>query len=525
MTLQAVLLQALQVSTVNNNGFISDPIGEVRLFDHYHRFLFFINTTQFEVTFSYLMDNKNLIRNRSINDILTLNLFGQFENNCKEIELLLQKLNYKMKRALANILGKAVKFVTGNLDEDDLTNINENLDKLYKNQKSEFEKINKLITFANHLSQRYANDMHTLTRNLETSKAYLLKVKDESDTRTMLTHQIYYSNELKRKLLLLERCISLAWREIPDLELFTHNELSKIVNYLHSNYDSDQLLPLKNQHLYEIIKLSKIYVFGTDKAITFLLKIPIIKPFSGRYSQVYPIPNNQNIIIIPPKKFIIEADEIEYWTNENCQNATTVAICYQQPIQDVCSLRMPRACLTTKSKNNYNIVQMLRNHQLLTLFKENQLIIEDCHGHLKQKYLKGINIVHSQCKIIINKNTYDYTAPLYQIEMTNITTESLVYNKEINLASRHLANPEDLLKEAEDLQDSPLHLNLLTHAFHYGITGFMTFSILVILIVGIKFRKRLQDLFCKPRRIIRVENVGKHQEVVDIPNLDEDVQT
>lgn len=497
--------QALQTLALAPNGYFREPIGEAKILEHYHRFFFFVNLTELRLGYNLLLDNKNLLKNRSNNDTHTFRLYKQLVTNCDEIEQLFQKFDHKSKRALANILGKAIKFVTGNLDEDDLTNINANLDKLYKNQNVELDRLNKLTTLANHLSQRYSNSIRDVTRNLEFSNRYLNNIKGMEETRIMIQTEIYHSEHLINHLLMLQRSISLAWKEIPNLELFTVNDFFKILQFLIKEYGPQQLLPIDNQHLFQVLKSCKIHVFGTNNAITFLLKIPIVKPYTAKYSQIYPIPNSQGIVMVPPKKFLLEEKSIEYWTDEQCQNLTSTFVCHLQPVQDACSMANIKTCHTMRIKNNFKIVHKLRNHQILTLLKESQLITEDCHGHLTHQRIQGMNLVSSPCKITIDVTTYENTEPTYEIKPFNISETKLEFYQEAQLQLRHLKNPEDLLKEAEELERHPIHLHLITHAVHYGLTGIIILTLVTSMLILLKFRKRIGDLLCKPRTIVKLE--------------------
>lgn len=50
-----------------------------------------------------------------------------------EIEIELAKFNHRTRRSLINGLGTAIRYFTGNLDQNDLHNINANLNTLFQN--------------------------------------------------------------------------------------------------------------------------------------------------------------------------------------------------------------------------------------------------------------------------------------------------------------------------------------------------------------------------------------------------------
>ncbi|KAF5274680.1 hypothetical protein FQR65_LT16903 [Abscondita terminalis] len=170
----------------------------------------------------------------SQNSLLNKRLYSELKAVvCLEIENTYNKLEHKKnKRALVSVLGKAIKFVTGNLDEDDLISINKNLEKLYNNQKSSIEKINTLTSFANHLTQRYSKDLEDISQNINETQNLLNSTINTLDSRTLLQTEIYQGISLLEQLKLIERTISLAFKDITKLEIITFKELLAIEKHL-----------------------------------------------------------------------------------------------------------------------------------------------------------------------------------------------------------------------------------------------------------------------------------------------------
>ena len=123
-------------------------------------------------------------------------------------------------------------------------------------------------------------------------------------------------------------------------------------------------------------------IVGIHQSLAFLLKIPILKPFVANYSTIYPLPNNNDLIILPPKKHLIRLQNAELWTNEDCREIGMVNICLQQPVEELCSIRNFEKCTIAKVTNGYEITYVLKNKQLLFVSKSSKKIIEDCQGIL-----------------------------------------------------------------------------------------------------------------------------------------------
>lgn len=61
----------------------------------------------------------------------------------------------RLRRGLINGLGTAIKFVSGNLDQDDFDNLENQIHSLRVSRTDEIEHINKLISFSNSISKNF----------------------------------------------------------------------------------------------------------------------------------------------------------------------------------------------------------------------------------------------------------------------------------------------------------------------------------------------------------------------------------
>lgn len=492
-------------------------MGQVKILDHYHNFLFFCNTTHLETAYETLVTNSKSLEQISKRDKLTFKTFHHLFLNIEKIKHLINKFNYgRVKRGLVNIVGKAIKFITGNLDDDDLKMINDNLEKLHNNQNSGIDKINQLTSFANHLSQRYSEDVKLINKNLQLTQDYIKNVSETENIRLVLQNEIYQSETLLNTLLMFERTISFSLNQIPNLELIRVDELLNIHKFLEKTYNSVQLLAFDRLHLFKLLQATKLFVIGSDQALTFLIKVPILKPYVANYSQIYPTPNNQSIVIIPPKKYVININNEDHWTDETCQQINEISLCLRQPLQETCTLQDLRQCPAAKISNQYDITHVLNNKQLLVLFKNPKEVTEDCHGILTKQSVVGVHILSSTCRLIIDTSIYDKTMPTFEIQINNQEDVSLNFKQEVELQLRHLKTPEDLLKEAQRLDEQPVYLYPISQILHFSVSTSMMLTIIILSILLIRYRQRILDLLCKPRKIIRIRG--------PIPNLNEDVQ-
>lgn len=199
-----------------------------------------------------------------------------------------------------------------------MQNINRNLELLEKNQKSEIIKISELTSFASHITERYNKDLKLINHNTDETIKALNSVTDKLNTLQLISLEISNVKRFHERIKILERTINLAKLEIPNIEILTVEELMQIHQYSMKLYKTEQLISFDNTHPFEILSFSKFTLIVTNEAVVMILKIPILSIQSYHYSKIYPLPNIQNKILIPPSQFHLESDD-EKWT-DNCHH-------------------------------------------------------------------------------------------------------------------------------------------------------------------------------------------------------------
>lgn len=463
-----------------------------------------------------LLVNTYILKNEARSDPLTIRLYRALQSNCLEIEHALHKIKHQVqKRGLINILGSGIKFIAGNPDSNDLRNIQSNIDALFKTQQATLSKINSLTSFANHLTNRYSNDLNIIMKNINETKSVISTLKNNSDMRIIIQAEIYQAIELLEIIKMIQRTISFAWKNIPNLEIITSSELVSIQNHLTQIYPLEQLPHLDLQYPFQIIEFSEIVVLGIEQTITFLLKIPVTKSSTAQYSQILPVPNKQNLILIPPQRYTLYTNQSQYWTSQPCKETEKAILCTEMLTTHSCKLDVPSNCTFAHVTNNYQATIRLRNRQILTIIKEPLEIIEDCRGHLTRTEISKTSILESTCRIIIHDEIYDDSKPMFEIPFNNISKLAIpAASQEVQLYQRHLGNLAELKADLKELEQQPLHLNPVLQWAHGTLTGMVILLLVVAGIIITKFRQRIIELFCKPRRVINIRTA----------NLNEDVQ-
>lgn len=455
-----------------------------------------------------LIKNNRIRINPGLVDEISLAFKDRLDDSILGIDSHLKKLvNNKKKRGVINGLGSIIKFISGNLDNNDLEKINEHIEELKKGQTREIVRLDKLTVLANHITHRLNEETSIINKVLERNQEVInsvVKISERNDLRAILQNELAQSEKLLRFLERVDRTIGLALREIVNLEMFQTDELLKIQTSLEDIYSKTQVPLGTRSHLFEILSLAKVGVVAADEVLTFLLKIPILTPTLYRYNRIYPLPNEDNVIIIPPKRYSLRTQDAELWTDEECIQYSKDFLCSVPPIAQLCSPTTPQRCETASIKNDFKIVTTLRNDELLVAFKTPTEIIEECVEHVKRISIHGAFIVSSSCKIIIGTTVYSKTIPKFEINVPTINAMLLLPNRSIPLLNHHLEAPSLLLEESETLLKYPSIQEDPTRILPLFTIGTIVIMLSACVFLCMKFRIRLRELFLNPRTIVHL---------------------
>lgn len=425
---------------------------------------------------------------------------------CRDLVNSFLKLKGRNKRGLVNALGYVIKLIAGNPDSDDLNEINSNLQNLFNNQSKIIQKINKFTSFANHLTDRYYQDQKEIFLSLNQTASIVNKLNQNIDIRTLIELDINLGKDLLSTLHMLERTISLAFNDITNLEIITYDELRSIFVHLSEMYEPNELLIIDDLHPFRITEFSKFHVVLINEQVVFMLKIPILAPFSYNYTKIYPIPNDQNIVLIPPARFNLYRNGEEAWTEEECSTISSQIICKKTPQRASCSLQDIVKCQQARVLENFKLYKQLSNNEVLVSSNVNLEIIENCKNRLNRIKINGNNVIESTCNVIIENEVFEKTNLNFTIKIPNITLHTLQPSKlAIQLKLNHLKDFDKLRKEINILQNEN-QLSPVIHFVHQSVTIFICIIIIIIIVLVIKFRSKIINLF-KPKTTISISTM------------------
>lgn len=349
------MTQRIQIQPLQSNpGILPFKLGSAKIKIASHTFLHYIQLKPLynqikSITNQYNKLEELINNSTNIHRVPLYNAYKHLEYEVLVVNRKMQSLfpEKRTRRGLINPLGSLVKFISGNLDQEDAKEIHNSLLELESNQNKIVKKVNKQMSLTSNLMQNINETMTSVTRNQK-----LIETKID-DLRTGLNeftfsyvhyleiHEIL--NEIKLNLDSLlnflsdtENAISFASLKTLHHSIVSPTELKEIVNTLYQIHSHSQILFDDNNYLkyYKIVETNVFYV--QDK-IVFSLDFPLIHSDTFDYYHLYSIPNQNQSIIIPPSTYLsISNNEYQYQEDE-CIDLMPNFLCMKNhllPLQD-----------------------------------------------------------------------------------------------------------------------------------------------------------------------------------------------
>ena len=157
LILMTSILFARSIEINQNSTHYDYERGIGRIIENYHYVHFYINTTSLS-TYNKILPDYTLLSWRK--ELKNASLLVQASLLCNEIYQDLQEIaqHQRTKRGLINGLGKAIKFIFGNPDADDLDEIKNYLNALKQQQNEDILVLNKSISVMNKINKDINNN-------------------------------------------------------------------------------------------------------------------------------------------------------------------------------------------------------------------------------------------------------------------------------------------------------------------------------------------------------------------------------
>lgn len=471
----------MEITPVESNGYFLENISSRTLvLDSYHTTYVSFNLTIMRSTLTQLYINFLVLQRKlTLSFPFENNLQVQLNHSYNQLENAFNTLHkvdfytndYRKRRGLINVLGSTIKFITGNLDQEDLENINLHFENLNKNQITTMHKINQLSSFAGHIAKNFQDNILLIfnnTKKLENIVENLSNLVDMSLQLQTHSLQITTIDLFLNKLL---RTITFALKNTLDIELIDSNQIKTIWTFLKAHYTSHQLWPLTQLH--ELISVCKSGFIQTQEEAILVVKIPLFRKEQCNLQFVYLTPTNRQLVLIPPSKYYCS----NLWYKD-CSMINNRWFCHHQ-LFDSC--RLPN-CTFAKLNNNYKFAFYTHTKNLVYCTKQPLEVCEVCDS-VSKATIEHCNIIKIRkfCTLIIGEERFNNIALNLSYELKFAESNDLSPNttKHLNFKMYHL---EEFGKMQNELFEPINYDNFVTKGNHYFLTGCIIVIVLIVFI-------------------------------------------
>lgn len=500
--------QNIQIHDITNNaGALILKRGEGKIVAGYDRLLHVIDFTQFEISISILENVINQMQNSTneLSQIIKMKL-----REIKFIFSTLQPNSNRNKRSI-DILGSTIKFITGNLDAEDLKTINNHLDEIRKTGNTFVKQNNRQIK----INSKFENRLNIINKDIRDNRNILNAIMKEDNYLISEQQKIAIAFQLDaflEHLKSIEYAILLSKVNIISKFVLTPREIGTIMQEI-----KDQGLEI--QHLDDARNFLTTTTLFKGSSIIICVNIPRLQPTTYEKVIIEPLPIFNRSVKIQYNRVFINDKQTLAITSE-CRENNKVTICERKQLLEIsdnpCEVPLLKGhhgqCPLSEKPPSAE-TRMIAPGTLLIITVHQDVSINGTCG-ITPRTLTGIHFVtFHNCSLYIKNELFENYELKFEhpsvlpIQLTNIKT--LHVERHVNLSELHELN----LKNRQHLE---------TVDFTYQL-GFGSFGTVIILMVGlltigtIMYWRKAKSADCSGRAISkggRVKNASS-------PNLTE----
>ena len=394
-----------------------------------------------------------------------------------------------------DMLGSAIKFVTGNLDAEDLSIINNNLDELRKSENTLIKQNNRQIK----VNTKFENRINLINNEIKNHQNTLhnILIKDEyilSEHQKLLI--IFQMDSFLETLKSIEYSIMLAKLNIVSKFVLTPKEIEIIAQEIRN----------QNLEIYNIDDASNYLsttVIYKGPILIISVNIPRLLNTSFKKAIIEPLPRSNHTVKITHKTVFINKDQI-LAIKSKCQETQKVTICERKQLIDI-SNDSCEAPLLRGHHGKCNLLEMPPTLEIRTI-AQGTLLVSTVHQDvtinstcsIAPEKLIGIHLINfHNCSIYVGNQLYEnYELRFYQpiiLPLQFMKIKPLQIERHVNLTELHIRNLETLQKlERIDWKHLSTSISIIT------------ILLLGLLVFGIsKYRQHMNTANCSGRAILK----------------------
>lgn len=453
-----------------NVPYVFEDLGVAKLLNFYHKSYFYINITQLRLTITQANGNINILRAPSTEAPGTNSqIFHQLEN---KLESLKNKLSFliptRHKRGLVNGLGSIIKLISGNLDENDLQMIMDNMNKLRENQNLLDSQNSKTLSIVRNITEKFETNLKIINENFNKTYTLMKQVYTFRNTYLYLFQEYIHLQTLEDFLDEILHSILLSSQKGANFFLLNPPELCVLEQHLKNIFSPEELIPFPSLTTIETLSLFKLSNIITENEIIFVLEIPIVQKETFRYKNVFPLVFNDRQLLILPETHILKAKK-DFFVKD-CMKAKNFHLC-SDIMTNSCDLETLQDCIIVSVKN-FSRISIMSNESLIVTSDSDIEIYDTC---VNEKFQIPPNTIISQyCNLEIKGLYYHSKITHHNIAIPQIKRTTNI------VSDIQLEKVQSLDEIKHSIDKNNIHLKLKDLYWHNVSNSIVTVIIVVI---------------------------------------------
>lgn len=513
------MVNGQEIQRTNNVPYIQENLGLASLVNFYHKSYFHINLTSINKNIQNYITNVYFISLKAHNNTL----YNLLENSMISLQEKYKLLTHQRnKRSLFDGLGTAIRYITGNLDQDDLKEIMSNMQILRNNENKITLQNTKTLSLLSFMQNKFENNTNFINQEFLQIIKNLNKINEATKLQELIIKEIFNIKSLESYIDKLLNIITFSITEELNLLLISSSDIIKVEQILNTIFPLNELISFSKLYYFEFMSLCKLNTIISDHEIIFVLKIPIVYNITYNYQKLYPVLFDNSSLLIIPRSYVLEDKEI-YFLEKPCLELSTKEVLCYKVYNNECNLKTLSNCLIVQN-TNYSRIEVMNNNHLLVNTNQKVPLFEHCNK--TQIIVNHPVVISKYCEISTLQNTYIFKNTINSsIKLPNVEKYDFILQKINFVPADSYHSIKDKIK---NLQHDVVLNNLKWEHRSISISIYVILLILCSIYLVYKYRSKLKFKNCKKStKMVDVEDdqVLKPLKAVQvIPSLSQGIQ-
>lgn len=429
-----------------------------------------------------ILENVLMLRN-IVKDILSRPIIEDVKSIYNRINIILDhvkeicnhlNIQSRVKRGLINGLGSIIKLITGNLDQDDLNNIQRDLETLrvaYNNQ----------ISITDETLEEYNKQIKKITDVQIMLQSQFLKIASSKAQQQIALTILLQAQTLQDVAERLITAITFAEHKMYHYSIIQSHILSETIKAIPKNV-------MISNNINDIEQFIQVYCKIINNIVYFVIQIPLVKPQVYNTRKIVPIIQNFPTCTYPiMRKVILASTDLEIYEVEDCVELQEL-ICKENILQrdDTCEtvlLRKKEAntCSTVSIRCPAEDIQEISPKAIYIYLNKTTEVKVFCEDNEETVWVKGSYILSGEnCELSISGvkrfRTKESTERIIFTSL-ELTKHEEISEMELTYDSNKISSRLKQMQQIRGLQIQKTH-----NEIQYGLIIFLSLIILVNLL-------------------------------------------